>query len=213
AGVRALTHRGPDAQGIVRIGKLLLGHTRLSIIDPDPRSNQPFTYGGVTLVYDGELWNYVALREQLKRLGCKFKTSGDTEVLAAALNQWGTAALTKLDGMFALAWTTEGKTLYLARDRFGEMPLHVARQKPFAFASELKGLLALGANRESFEDLPPGHYLEVTASGMRTLEYYDPPAKPRAVTRAEASARVFKLLEAGTSERTISDVPVCTLLS
>src|SRR5262249_35566821 len=127
-GVQALLHRGPDAQGTARVGDIALGHTRLAVLDPDPRSNQPFTYGKVRLVFNGEVWNYAEVRRELPALGSVFATAGDTEVVAAALDRWGPAALGKLNGMFALAWTTDGEVLHLARDRFGEVPLHVAKQ-------------------------------------------------------------------------------------
>src|SRR4029077_12074947 len=130
--------------------------TRLAILDLDPRSSQPFTTGEVRLVFNGEMWNYQALRAELSGLGRTFATSGDTEVVAVALDQWGPAALARFNGMFALAWTTDGQTLHLARDRFGEIPLHIAQQRPFCFASERKALLALGAHPASFADIGPG---------------------------------------------------------
>src|SRR5437868_12143455 len=125
-GIETLVHRGPDAQGMVRVGDIRLGHTRLAILDPDPRSNQPFCYRGVHLVFNGEIWNYRQIREELQALGHQFQTTGDTEILAAALSQWGTDALPRLNGMFALAWTMDGERLFIARDRFGEIPVHVA---------------------------------------------------------------------------------------
>lgn len=213
AGVNALTHRGPDAQACLQVGTLIFGHTRLAILDLDARSNQPFQRDGLTLVYNGELWNYQALRAELQALGQTFTTTGDTEVFAAALAQWGVDALPKFDGMFACAWTSDGGTLYLARDRFGEIPLHIAKQKPFLFASELKALLALKAHPQSFADLPPGHYAIVTAQAIQVKPYYDAPLDPSQDTRPQASARLFELLGDGALNRTIADVPVCTLLS
>ena len=154
SGVNALKHRGPDANGIVQVGSISLGHTRLAIIDVDSRSNQPFMYHDVTLVYNGELWNYKELRSRLLDDGYEFNTTSDTEVLAAMLQKYNTAALPLLDGMFAFAWTIDGETLYLARDRYGEMPLHVARRIPFLFASEHKALHALDVPKQSIEDVP-----------------------------------------------------------
>ena len=81
-GVKALLHRGPDAQGIISLDSLQLGHTRLSILDIDPRSNQPFKYGDTYLIFNGEIWNYKDLRSELERTGLTFNTAGDTEVLA-----------------------------------------------------------------------------------------------------------------------------------
>lgn len=212
-GVQSLIHRGPDDQSAVTIGNLKLGHTRLSIIDPDTRSNQPFVYGDITLVFNGEIWNYSEIRDELVRQGFAFRTSGDTEVLAASLNYWGVDALRKINGMFAIAWTKDGETLYLARDKYGEIPLHIALQKPFCFASELKALLAMGCNRKAFSDIEPGTYAIVTARGIQRVAYYDIDTSPRNISRKEASKEIYRLLENGTTERTISDVPVCTLLS
>jgi asparagine synthase (glutamine-hydrolysing) len=212
-GIQALIHRGPEAQGAIRIGDIRLGHTRLAILDLDPRSNQPFHYRNIWLVFNGEMWNYQQIREELRALGHCFQTTGDTEVLAAALYQWGTGALTRLNGMFAVAWTTDGETLFLARDRFGEVPLHVAQQRPFFFASELKGLLAVQADPRSFADVPPGHWLEVSPRGIGGTCYYDAPIKPCQDSRETASRTVYDLLQQGTKKRTIADVQVCTLLS
>jgi asparagine synthase (glutamine-hydrolysing) len=212
-GVNMLAHRGPDAAGHCQINKIALGHTRLSIIDLDDRSNQPFTYGNTTIVFNGEIWNYKQLRADLEAMGCHFQTQGDTEVLAAALNYRGPDILPQVQGMFAVAWTTDGDTLFLARDRFGETPLHFARQRPFMFASEKKTLLALGAHPLSIEDVQPGHYLEINEQQSRQVCYYDAPINVSADGTDTASQRVGQLLNAGTVERLISDVPVCTLLS
>ena len=212
-GVNTLLHRGPDAQGIVKVGKLTLGHTRLAILDLDPRSNQPFVYGRVSLVFNGEIWNYKGIRDLLKAEGKQFQTEGDTEVMAAALDTWGVDALLKLQGMFAIAWTLDGETLFLARDRFGEVPLHIAKQKPFAFASEKKALQAMGCHQKSFDDVQPGTYLEVTRSRLQAHTYYNLPITRSLDNRGQASANVYRLIGDGSTERTISDVPVCTLLS
>lgn len=213
-GIAALRHRGPDAEGMARKGNLRLGHTRLSIIDLDARSNQPFRRGSVVLSYNGELWNWRELRAELESLGEKFHTEGDTEVVAAALNQWGKAALPKLNGMFALAWTDDGgETVRLARDRFGEVPLHLAAQKPFLFASELKALLAMDAHPASLQWVKPGTVVEATDRGMRSEQWYDCPLEDFDGSFRDAASQVRSLVGKGAQERTISDVPVCTLLS
>jgi asparagine synthase (glutamine-hydrolysing) len=213
AGLAALRHRGPDAEGVASVGRLTLGHVRLAVLDPDPRSDQPIHRGRVTLSYSGEVWNFREVRAELKALGEHFATAGDTEVVAAALDRWGPEALPRLNGMFALAWTTGGETLHLARDRFGEVPLHIALQRPFLFASELKGLEAMGARRRSFADLGPGWRAEVTATGIRKVRWYDVPARPAVLGRDTARQRLFQLLRAAVTERAVADVPVCTLLS
>lgn len=213
AGVQSLIHRGPDAQDIIHINSITLGHTRLAILDLDSRSNQPFCYGDVALVFNGEIWNYKILRQQLSQNGYTLNTNGDTEVVAASLSKWGVDALSKLEGMFAIGWTVDGETLYLARDRFGEIPLHVAKQKPFYFASEKKALLAMGAHPLSIADIEPGHYAVVTPCNIQQVAYYDAPLGHSRLSRKEASPLLYEIMGQATAERTISDVPVCTLLS
>ncbi|MGH3427450.1 MAG: hypothetical protein ACRDQZ_07765, partial [Mycobacteriales bacterium] len=146
-GVRALLHRGPDAQAVKTWGDVTLGHTRLSIIDTSSASNQPFAFGNVLLSYNGEVWNYVEVKRELEKIGYRFKTKGDTEVLAAAIQAWDWEAFDRLQGMWAVAWTKDqGKTLNLCRDRFGEIPVHYANESGRTwFASETKALRAMGA--------------------------------------------------------------------
>lgn len=210
AGIEALVHRGPDAQGQVELGELRLGHTRLAILDLDHRSDQPMTRGVTTMVFSGEVWNYKAVRRELERKGRTFTTTGDTEVLATALDEWGSKALPRLEGMFAVAWTRgrTGRELHLARDRFGEVPLHVARG---AFASEQKGLTALGLQGR---EVGPGEHWVMQADGRGQIRrWYEPPIAARELSLVDASREVGRLLEAGVVERLISDVPVCALLS
>lgn len=218
-GVAALRHRGPDAQDAWVGSRYWLGHTRLAIIDTSSASEQPYRYRDVVLTYNGELWNYVALRAELAALGCAFVTAGDTEVVAAALSTWGEEALPRFQGMFALAWTTDGgETIRLARDRFGETPLHVFEGRSFfAFASEVKGLAALGVNPAGVSWLEPGAVLRVDRNGQAECSrWYDLPdleAWYEDVVELDARALVRGGVAEGAEERTISDVPVCMLLS
>ena len=121
-----IDHRGPDAEGIFTDHNIALGHRRLSIIDPDPTSNQPFKSedGNYILVFNGEIYNY---REIKAKLDYPFKTNSDTEVLLAAFQKWGIKMLNLLNGMFAFAiWDKQKKELILARDRMGIKPLYIA---------------------------------------------------------------------------------------
>jgi asparagine synthase (glutamine-hydrolysing) len=144
----ASRHRGPDVSASIEIPladrRLVLGHTRLSIIDLSEASRQPMqdAESGSWLVYNGEIYNFRQLRAELQTLGIRFVTSGDTEVLLKALVLWGEQALRKLDGMFAFAfWDGRDRNLLLARDRMGVKPLyHYAGPRGFAFASEVKVL-------------------------------------------------------------------------
>lgn len=217
AAVAALAHRGPDARGVARVGPFWLGHTRLAILDLDRRSDQPFRRGPLVLAYNGECWNHADVRRELEALGEMFATTGDTEVVAAALLRWGPVeALRRLDFMGALAWAVDGEgVLRLARDRFGEVPLHVSCALPFRFGSELKALVAAGADPRSFRDVGPGELWEVLPRRVeRVTRWYDPPCAPDLGSTPErARADVRRLVVDGTRRRAISDAPACTLLS
>lgn len=146
-----LKHRGPDGSGRREFdtpaGPLVLGHRRLAIIDPDPRSNQPMSTPDEMLhiVLNGEIYNYRALRDELIAAGCQFRTTSDTEVLLLGYREWGPAILDRLVGMFAFVIADlPRQTLFLARDQFGIKPLYFAKGAGrFACASEMKALLAL----------------------------------------------------------------------
>ena len=116
----ALAHRGPDGMGTWAApdGSVALGHARLAIMDPLPRSDQPFHRGPLCVVYNGELYNLRELRTQLEAIGETFTTTGDTEVVAAALARWGPRAFERFDGMFALvAFDQRDRSVLTARDR------------------------------------------------------------------------------------------------
>ena len=168
-----LLHRGPDGSGVYRrVGEAGNGvglvHRRLAIIDLDPRSNQPFRLGGGVLVYNGEIYNYIEIRRELQRLGINFRTTGDTEVLAAALLQWGVDCLDKLEGMWAFAWYTESDgSLLLSRDRFGEKPLYLwRRDRALYFGSEVKALAALAGE---WPQANQNHLLRYLVNGYKSL--------------------------------------------
>ncbi|MBI4507235.1 MAG: asparagine synthase (glutamine-hydrolyzing) [Chloroflexi bacterium] len=149
-----LAHRGPDDRGvwIDAAAGVALGHRRLAIIDLSPEGHQPMlsASGRYAVVYNGEIYNFQALRAELARLGCTFRGHSDTEVLLAAVAQWGVfAALQRFNGMFAFVlWDRVERTLYLARDRLGEKPLYYGWMgQVFLFGSELKALRAHPAFR------------------------------------------------------------------
>lgn len=143
-----LAHRGPDAAGLWRgsNGRVCLGHRRLAIIDPAPGSDQPMASldGRFRITFNGEIYNYRALRTELESEGVVFRTRSDTEVLIECWRRWGAASLTRLSGMFAFAlWDEEERTLICARDRVGEKPFHyVELDGALLFASELKAFAA-----------------------------------------------------------------------
>jgi asparagine synthase (glutamine-hydrolysing) len=144
-----LRHRGPDAGGnwIRKCGRVALGHRRLSIIDTTHAAGQPMEApdSQMFLAFNGEIYNYIELRNELIKRGHCFRTRSDTEVLLTALREWGEEALQKLNGMFAFAlWDERSRRLLVARDRFGEKPLFIARGQlgTVVFASEMKAALA-----------------------------------------------------------------------
>ncbi|HAE04144.1 MAG TPA: asparagine synthase (glutamine-hydrolyzing), partial [Rhodospirillaceae bacterium] len=162
-----MTQRGPDGNGAFDTrrpdGQFLdLLHSRLSIIDLNTRSDQPFRKDGWVLIYNGEIYNYPELRAQLQQKGHRFQTSGDTEVLLEAWRAWGLGALDRMVGMFAFAIYQEVTgTLTLARDRFGEKPLYLWDRGPdgLFFASEIKVLTALAGAVPALDGLHMQRYL------------------------------------------------------
>ena len=146
---RLMQPRGPDARGIwqgtIRGVPLTLAHTRLSIIDLDERANQPFVTGRCVVVFNGEIYNYRELRDELAAAGHRFTTQSDTEVVAVAYAQWGAACVERFEGMWALAlFDQQDQLLLLSRDPFGEKPLHyIVGDGVVAFGSEAKYLPTL----------------------------------------------------------------------
>ncbi len=155
----ALSHRGPDAEGIwshqgeAGGAGVVLAHRRLSIIDLSAQANQPMVdpRSGCVIVYNGEVYNFKGLRRQLETLGATFQTACDTEVVLRSYEQWGPSCVQRFNGMFALAvWDPRQEHVFLARDRLGIKPLYLARARrgpqsaTWLFASEIRALLASG---------------------------------------------------------------------
>ncbi len=220
AAVAALEHRGPDAHHIVEEAGVTLGHTRLAIQDPASRSDQPYRDGPVTLVYNGELFNAPRIRALVETADPRrtWSTTGDTEVVAAALAVLGPeSALPELDGMYGLAWTDTRRpgVLMAARDRHGEVPLHVHRGAPLLVASELKAFRALGRRcGKAVVDVPPGEWWELHGPAVTRHAYHRLTATPAPeLTRETATLQLRHALTRSVDRRVISDVPVCALLS
>jgi asparagine synthase (glutamine-hydrolysing) len=246
--VGALGHRGPDGRGAWVTptpggGAIALGHTRLSIIDLSEAGRQPMTRGPLTATYNGEIYNYRELRDDLGATRTPWTSDSDTEVLLAAFARWGDQALDRLDGMFAYGiWDDENKRLRLGRDRLGVKPLYFHRgPRHFVFASEIRALLASGLvprrlDRASlwhylgYQSAPtpatlvegvrllgPGHVMDVDATGdVRTRRYWTLLGSAPADLPASverASADVSRLLRESVSLHLVSDVPVGVFLS
>src|SRR5206468_5652525 len=130
---QTMRHRGPDDQGVWRSadGRVGLGHRRLSIIDLSPAGHQPMIdeSARLSISYNGEIYNFLELRDELAKIGYRFRTRSDTEVILAAYQEWGVDCPKKLNGMFAFALYDENRQrLFLARDRAGEKPLFYRHQ-------------------------------------------------------------------------------------
>lgn len=239
---RALAHRGPDGEGAEFLDaggrRLALVHRRLSIIDLSELGRQPMRdhVSGDWIVYNGELYNFRALRSELEALGETFRSRSDTEILLRGWSRWGLGVLEKAQGMFAFAiWDASERRLVLAVDPLGVKPLYWRDAATFAFASEVRALLDAGlaprkadaAGLESYlaygavqgpgtaiagvRSLQGGHYVIVTADGRidGPRRYWRPAFGGPARDKAELPA----LLDLVAREHLAADVPVAAFLS
>ena len=145
-----IAHRGPDDDGVFFNRNVSLGHRRLAIIDLSKDGHQPMTYRQrYTMVFNGEIYNYIELREDLKSAGYSFSSKSDTEVILAAYDYWGEHCVSRFNGMWAIAiYDEQKKTVFCTRDRFGVKPLYYAQtQDYFVFGSEIKQLLPFISTR------------------------------------------------------------------
>ncbi len=150
--VSTLQHRGPDGWGYYLSPEVVFGQTRLSIVDLKGGS-QPMVVGEYHIVYNGEIFNYIELRDELEKLGVRFSTTSDTEVLLRAFIQWGTSCFEKLNGQFAvLIWNKKTKELIAARDRFGIRPLYYMKfDNQYYFSSEMKAFDQITGYQRSYD--------------------------------------------------------------
>jgi asparagine synthase (glutamine-hydrolysing) len=254
--LKTLAHRGPDDVGWriesrsgagdppAEPGRWGLFHRRLAILDLSPLGHQPMTTadGRFAIAYNGEIYNYLELRQELERNGCIFRSHSDTEVLLQSYAHWGPACLTRLVGMFALAIAdNERRKLFLARDYFGIKPLYFARPAGgFAFASEIKALRSLVSGKvraerlflylrdglvdhggetffEDVHQLPAAHWLEVdfdTGVPGEPQRYWDIDLNRRSELSFPAAVeRTRELFLESVRLHLRSDVPIGTALS
>jgi asparagine synthase (glutamine-hydrolysing) len=235
----AMVHRGPDGRGQWNDSVAGFAFRRLAIIDLDERSNQPLHLGSLHLVFNGEIYNYVELREELRRSGHRFVTEGDGEVLIHAWAQWGERTLEHIDGMFALAvWDEKPQQLTLASDPFGEKPLYWRRDRDrIVFASTIGAILSASPAASIDEEvlaayvalgrlpdpdrsfvvgihrLRAAHLLRWQAGEIQVKRYWQP--NPAAVPESDEAAALHLrgLLSDSVRLRMRSDVPVGTSLS
>ena len=171
AAVERITHhqasRGPDAHGFHSQGPIALGHRRLKIMDLAEASGQPMIDSdlGLSMVFNGAIYNYPELRAELEALGYRFFSGGDTEVLLKGYHAWGEKLLPKLNGMFAFAvWERDRQSLFIARDRLGVKPLYLSHtNERLRFASSLPALLQGGDTAKTLDAVALNHYLNFHA--------------------------------------------------
>ncbi|MCA0446044.1 MAG: asparagine synthase (glutamine-hydrolyzing) [Bacteroidetes bacterium] len=148
--LKDLKHRGPDGTSSFLSGSFFFGHTRLAIIDPDPRSAQPMisASGNSLVIFNGEIYNYKRLKSQLESDGIQFRTTSDTEVVLEGIEKEGSSFIQKLDGMFAIIWFDKTRNkLILARDQAGKNPLYGCSNGNLSLASEIKAVKRLNADK------------------------------------------------------------------
>ncbi|MCM1166018.1 MAG: asparagine synthase (glutamine-hydrolyzing) [Lachnospiraceae bacterium] len=236
---RALTPRGPDAEGAFEHEHVCLAHRRLIVIDPE-NGAQPMTFGEHTLVYNGEIYNTEELRAELKKRGYRFLGHSDTEVVLKAYAEYGEKCLEMFNGIFAFAvWNRSDRTLFLARDRIGVKPLFYAEtENGLVFASEIKALLKHpevkpviteegaaeimligpaktvgGGVFRDIRDLPAAHCARLSRKGLTVKRYWSLAAKPHNESFDETAEHVRELIFDAVKRQLVSDVPLCTFLS
>jgi asparagine synthase (glutamine-hydrolysing) len=235
----------PDISSQSNGYNLILGFRRLSILDLSHSGHQPMTFcsNRYWIVFNGEIYNYLELRKDLERLGYKFQSTSDTEVILASYQEWGISCLSYFNGMWSFAiWDSQKKELFLARDRFGVKPFYYCiNDHLLAFASEIKPLLRYIHSRPNlpvvnnyladgslnnvsdqtfFSNiycLPPGNYalLDSSSRSVKPHQYWFWPLQDDRlhVTQGEAAEQVRDLLKDAVSLRLRSDVPIGSSLS
>jgi asparagine synthase (glutamine-hydrolysing) len=242
-----LVHRGPDGKGlfISKDGRVGLGHRRLSIIDLTEAGAQPMTNRAkdVQVVYNGEIYNFKELREELRGLGYEFQSRTDTEVIVHGYKEWGVNCVTRFNGMFSFVlWDEKKRQLFAARDHIGIKPLYYALQNgTFYFGSEIKAILAHPDFKKEFEEknasyymtfaslpapytlfknvrkLPAAHYLIIDSNGNVTEKEYWNPLRDNEYPKNSSEEYYIKeirnILRDAIEKQMVSDVPFGCFLS
>ncbi len=237
-----ITHRGPDSDGFFQDDYISMGFRRLSIIDLDA-GHQPIYNEDKTLVltFNGEIYNYKELREELKQAGHTFATDADSEVLVHGYEEWREDMLLRLRGMFGFAiYNTKDKSLFIARDFFGIKPMHytLINGRDLIYASEIKSILEHPKYEKKFNTkaldtylsfqyavppetffegvycLLPGHYMTFKNGELETIRYWEAKFKPdEKMTEDEAVDKIEKVFENSVNAHKIADVEVGCFLS
>ncbi len=239
---QAIKHRGPDDEGIMSFENSIIGHVRLSILDLSPKGKQPMTCDKrFWITYNGEIYNFKTIREELKRFGHKFFSETDTEVILKAFSEWGEECFKKFNGMWSLAiLDTKKKEIIISRDRYGVKPCYYfSNFEKFIFSSEIKGILASSTNIQLDPDkllignreiekffttkycnlniLPPGHILKIDLENFKISKHRwwrSIDNLPRIDLNYEKSKKIInELLYDSTRIRLVSDTKISTSLS
>ena len=237
--LQRLAPRGPDATHVWRDASALLGHTRLAVIDPvggaQPMASED---GSTLLIHNGEIYNFLSLRQELEGRGHRFATRSDTEVLLRGYLEWGREVVRKLDGIFAFAiWDARRQAVFAARDRLGIKPLFYSTHRGLAIASTLAPFLALeGFPREldyealrdylacqtplaphsflkAVRQLEPAHWIEWHDGKIRIERYWSIPAPARLESPPDALLHLDTLLGETVANQLVADVPLGAFLS
>jgi asparagine synthase (glutamine-hydrolysing) len=234
----SISFRGPDYTGIEKVNNLTFGHLRLSILDLDPRSNQPMQDENLTIVFNGEIYNYKTIKKELLDLDHNFKTESDTEVLLLGYKQWGRSILDKINGMFAFSiYNAKTNTLFSARDRLGVKPFYYYwNDNELEICSQIRPLLKnKRINEEAISmfldcmfipspytiaqhiyKLPPGNYMELDFNTNELIiqEYWNlKEVKIQDISYEDAKKELHALLIDAVKIRLQSDVPIGSFLS
>lgn len=240
--LKKIEHRGPEDSSVFIDGPVALGHNRLKIIDLSNEANQPFEYDDVVVAFNGEIYNYIEVKQTLAQKGFRFRTQGDTEVLCAAYKYWGEKCVEQFTGMWAFAlWDKTQKKLFCSRDRFGIKPFYYyTRGEQLYFGSEYKALKTLphfstqvnreqinrglqmawtGFRQETFyaglKMLEPAHCLVWQNGTTKIYKYWDIDfsKKHTSLTFEEKKERFYALFSESVRLHARSDVPNGTCLS
>ncbi|WP_285269914.1 asparagine synthase (glutamine-hydrolyzing) [Kaistella rhinocerotis] len=240
AKIKKIGYRGPDNLGITQIEKLTLGHLRLSILDLDQRSNQPFQFEQFYITYNGEIYNFQSIKEDLIKLGYSFKTTSDTEVLVIGYSVWGKELLSKLNGMFAFAiYDSKKEEIFCARDRLGVKPFfYYWKDGNIEICSQLSPLMNknLTINQEAIsiyldcgyipspfsiyneiQKLQPGYcmYIHLKEKKLYLEKYWDLQSAKvdESISYETAKDKLHELITDAVKIRMQADVPLGSFLS
>ncbi|HUS49420.1 MAG TPA: asparagine synthase (glutamine-hydrolyzing) [Candidatus Paceibacterota bacterium] len=240
--VHSLKHRGPDDWGILHEEDFSFGHRRLSVIDLSKNARQPMSdeEKNIFITYNGEIYNFLEIKDELIKKGHKFQSKSDTEVIIESYKEWGINCIKKFNGMFAFGLYDERKNeFYLVRDRLGIKPVYYSNfDNKFVFCSELKGIINCPSfkkelnfkavscflsfryclGRETYFknvfQLEPGHYMKIKNDRQQIIKYWDIDLGKRKKWMDKKYKRKIKhLIEDAVKKRTISDVPLGSYLS